>query len=311
MKRQNFTMNSHDGRTKLHGVMWIPEGEVCGIVQLVHGMIEYIERYDALACHLAEQGIFVIGHDHIGHGESVVSQEEWGFFDEDNGNKILLEDIHQIRLRAQEKYPDVPYVILGHSMGSFLTRQYLCLHGNGICAAAIIGTGHMPAEVLRLGMFVASALAMRKGWHHKSKLLKIMAFGSYNKRIKPLRTPCDWISRDEAVVDAYVAGPKTSFEFTVNGYYNLFYSMLCLTKNSYLKQMPKTVPILLAAGEEDPVGNYGKGVKKVQEELLALGVHEVECILYPEDRHEIFNELDREKVYEDVGGWILKQMQNV
>lgn len=302
-------MNSHDGRTTLHGIMWIPEGPVLGIVQLVHGMIEYIDRYDELARYLAQRGIFVIGHDQLGHGDSVVSQEEWGFFAEDNGNKILLDDIHQIRLRAQEKYPEAPYVILGHSMGSFLVRQYLCLHGSGICAAAVIGTGHMPAEILRMGMFIASFLGTRKGWHHKSKLLKMMAFGSYNKRIRPLRTHCDWISRDEAIVDAYVAGPRTSFDFTVNGYYNLFYSMLCLTRRSYLEEMPRTIPVLFAAGAEDPVGNYGKGVEKVRDEFLALGVHDVECILYPEDRHEIFNELDREQVYEDVGGWILRKMQ--
>ena len=120
---------------------------------------------------------------------------------------------------------------------------------------------------------------------------------------------CDQMDIPCTIVDAYVAGPRTSFDFTVNGYYNLFYSMLCLTRRSYLEEMPRTIPVLFAAGAEDPVGNYGKGVEKVRDEFLALGVHDVECILYPEDRHEIFNELDREQVYEDVGGWILRKMQ--
>ncbi len=309
LKRQNFTMNSHDRRTKLHGVMWKPDGEVRAVVQLVHGMIEYIERYDEFASWLAERGVFVIGHDHLGHGDSVLSEEDWGFFEEENGNRVLLDDIHQVRIRVQEKYPDVPYVIVGHSMGSFLTRQYLCLHGEGIRAAVILGTGDMPAGLLRFGMFLTSSMAAVEGWRHRSKLVKIIVFGSYNKKIHPHRTDSDWITRDEAIVDAYKKGKKTSFDFTLNGYYNLFYSMLCLKKRSYLEQMPKNFPILLAAGAEDPVGSYGKGVQRVYEEFGRLGVEQVECKLYENDRHEILNELDREQVYEDIGTWILRQIE--
>lgn len=300
-------MNSHDNRTRLHGMMWKPEGEVKAVVQLVHGMVEYIERYDAFASYLAERGIFVIGHDHLGHGDSVCSEEDWGFFEEENGNRVLLDDIHQIRLRAVEKYPDVPYIIVGHSMGSFLTRQYLCIHGEGIHAAVILGTGDMPAEILRFGMFLTSTMAHFKGWRHRSRLVKLIAFGSYNKKIHPHRTDCDWISRDEAVVDAYKAGKKTSFNFTLNGYYNLFYSMLCLKRKDYLERMPKELPVLFAAGAEDPVGAYGKGVEKVRDEFLSFGLTHVEFKLYAEDRHELLNELDREQVYEDVGTWILRQ----
>ena len=149
MKRGTFTMNSHDGKTKLHGVTWEPEGEARAVVQIVHGMIEYIERYDGFASYLAERGYFVIGHDHLGHGESAASQDDWGFFEEENGNRVLLEDIHQVRRRAQERYPDAPYILLGHSMGSFLVRQYLCIKGEGICEAVILGTGNMPASLLR------------------------------------------------------------------------------------------------------------------------------------------------------------------
>ena len=310
MKRQNFTLNSHDHITKLHGMMWKPEKEVRAVVQLVHGMIEYVERYDAFASWLAERGIFVIGHDHLGHGDSVVCRDDWGFFEEENGNRVLLEDMHQVRLRVQEKFPDVPYLIVGHSMGSFLTRQYLCLHGEGIHAAVILGTGDMPAGLLRFGMFLTSSMASVRGWRYRSRLVKLIVFGTYNKRIHPHRTDSDWISRDEAIVDAYKKEPRTSFDFTLNGYYNLFYSMYCLKNRDYLERMPTDFPILLAAGAEDPVGSYGEGVRRVQKELLALGVKQVDLKLDPDDRHELLNELDREQVFEDIGGWILQTLDN-
>ena len=265
MKRGTFTMNSHDGKTKLHGVTWEPEGEARAVVQIVHGMIEYIERYDGFASYLAERGYFVIGHDHLGHGESAASQDDWGFFEEENGNRVLLEDIHQVRRRAQERYPDAPYILLGHSMGSFLVRQYLCIKGEGICEAVILGTGNMPASLLRFGMFVTSTMA---------------------------------------AVDTYRSEPKTSFDFTLNGYYNLFYSMLWLKKEEHLRRMRKDLPVLFASGTADPVGSYGKGVEAAAESFRAHGVTHVDVKLYPADRHEILNELDRQQVYEDLWRWM-------
>lgn len=297
-------MNSHDGKTKLHGVTWEPEGEARAVVQIVHGMIEYIERYDGFASYLAERGYFVIGHDHLGHGESAASQDDWGFFEEENGNRVLLEDIHQVRRRAQERYPDAPYILLGHSMGSFLVRQYLCIKGEGICEAVILGTGNMPASLLRFGMFVTSTMAAVTGWRFRSRLVKLMVFGSYNKGIVPHRTAFDWISRDEAVVDTYRSEPKTSFDFTLNGYYNLFYSMLWLKKEEHLRRMRKDLPVLFASGTADPVGSYGKGVEAAAESFRAHGVTHVDVKLYPADRHEILNELDRQQVYEDLWRWM-------
>ena len=297
-------MNSHDGKTKLHGVTWEPEGEARAVVQIVHGMIEYIERYDGFASYLAERGYFVIGHDHLGHGESAASQDDWGFFEEENGNRVLLEDIHQVRRRAQERYPDAPYILLGHSMGSFLVRQYLCIKGEGICEAVILGTGNMPAALLRFGMFVTSTMAAVTGWRFRSRLVKLMVFGSYNKGIVPHRTAFDWISRDEAVVDTYRSESKTSFDFTLNGYYNLFYSMLWLKKEEHLRRMRKDLPVLFASGTADPVGSYGKGVEAAAESFRAHGVTHVDVKLYPADRHEILNELDRQQVYEDLWRWM-------
>lgn len=274
------------------------------MVQIVHGMIEYIERYDGFASYLAERGYFVIGHDHLGHGESAASQDDWGFFEEENGNRVLLEDIHQVRRRAQERYPDAPYILLGHSMGSFLVRQYLCIKGEGICEAVILGTGNMPASLLRFGMFVTSTMAAVTGWRFRSRLVKLMVFGSYNKGIVPHRTAFDWISRDEAVVDTYRSEPKTSFDFTLNGYYNLFYSMLWLKKEEHLRRMRKDLPVLFASGTADPVGSYGKGVEAAAESFRAHGVTHVDVKTYPADRHEILNELDRQQVYEDLWRWM-------
>ena len=304
MKRQTFGLNSHDGRTRLHGVVWRPEGEPKAVLQLVHGMVEYIERYDGFASYMAQQGFLVVGHDHLGHGESIVTKEDYGYFEEMNGNRVLLEDIHQIRKIYQDKYPDLPYLILGHSMGSFLVRQYLYLYGQGLQGAAILGTGDMSREVLRFGMFLTSAMAAHKGWRHRSKLVQAIAFGSYNKRFKPRRTNCDWICSEESVVDEYVKGEKTTFIFTLNGFYNLFYSLYCLTNKSYLERMPKSLPVLFAWGEEDPVGDYGKGVRRVIRQFQEVGMEQVDTMAYPGCRHEILNEKNRMQVYEDIGGWL-------
>ena len=201
---------------------------------------------------------------------------------------------------SREAYPGLAVILLGHSMGSFLVPQYLCIKGEGICEAVILGTGNMPASLLRFGMFVTSTMAAVTGWRFRSRLVKLMVFGSYNKGIVPHRTAFDWISRDEAVVDTYRSEPKTSFDFTLNGYYNLFYSMLWLKKEEHLRRMRKELPVLFASGTADPVGSYGKGVEAAAESFRAHGVTHVDVKLYPADRHEILNELDRQQVYEDL-----------
>lgn len=308
VKKEHFYFNSRDHRTKIHAVRWIPEGEVSAVLQISHGMVEYIERYEEFAEFIAERGILVTGSDHLGHGESIRSEEQYGYFAEFYGNGILLKDLHRLKKITKELYPNPPYYILGHSMGSFLVRQYLCKYGQGINGAVIMGTGNQPKLLIQTGIFLTSMIAGFKGWEYRSRFIDSMAFGGYNKKFRPSRTERDWLTRDELLVDNYIADKRCQFMFTLNGYYNMFVSMLKLKDDDYLNKMPRKLPVYFVAGGQDPVGNFGAGVKKVAEKFQELGMVRVECKIYPEDRHEILNELDRELVYKDLFDWIQRQI---
>lgn len=303
VREEQFSFRSASGDAKIHGVQWIPEGEICAVLQITHGMAEHIERYRSFAVYLAEQGILVTGHDHLGHGLSA-KQEDYGYFAKKNGNRALVRDIHTVYRRTRKQYPDVPYVLLGHSMGSFLARQYLCCYGSGLDGAILCGTGYHPEAEVRLALSLCRAEAAVKGWRYRSHVLNWMVSGSYNLRFAPNRTEFDWICRDDAVVDAYLADDKCGFAFTLNGYYNMFLALYKIVRPEYLTRMKRTLPVLFIAGEEDPVGGCGKGVRKVVSLFKKTGMEQVECKLYSHDRHEVLNELDRYAVYGDILDWM-------
>ena len=192
-------------------------------------------------------------------------------------------------------------------MGSFLARQYLCMYGNRLSGAVICGTGWHSRMETEFGMALCRMIAAFKGWKHRSRLITRLVMGNFNKKFEPCRTPEDWLSRDEAVVDAYRSDPRTRFTFTLNAYYNMLYSIGYLTDRKHLAKVPGDLPVFFIAGENDPVGNFGLGVKKAALSLRSAGVKHVECRLYPNDRHEILNELDRQLVYRDILNWILSQ----
>ena len=304
LKKKEFSYPSADKKTKIHAVMWKPESEIRAVLQICHGMVEYIDRYDRFASFLAEQGFLVVGNDHLGHGASVTSDEEHGYFGHPDGNRYVIADIHHLRTAAQKKYPDVPYFMLGHSMGSFLLRQYLTLHGEGLTAAIIMGTGSQPRLILTAGKLICRAIALFRGWHFRSDLVDGMAFGGYNKKFEPARTDNDWLTKDSAIVDAYCADPWCTFQFTVNGYYQMFTGIEAAQKN--VGSIPKDLPLLIVSGAEDPVGNFGKGVKEVYENCREAGIKDVSIKLYPDDRHEILNETDYRTVYADLLKWMEK-----
>ena len=309
-ERRDFTFDSSDGRTRIHAVEWKPvQGEIKGVLQIFHGMLEFIERYEDFAEFLTEKGFVVTGNDHLGHGASVVTKEDYGYFEENNGNQALLEDVHHLKKLTEETYPDVPYYILGHSMGSFLLRQYLCIHGEELDGAIIMGTGDQPEPLLKLGKGLCRLIGKVHGWHYRSRLIDKMAFGGYNKHFKPARTRADWLTKDGTIVDRYLLDERCTFLFTVNGYYNLFTSIEEASRESNLEKMPKDLPVLFTSGKEDPVGSFGKGVEKVRKRFEAVGMTDVTWMIYENDRHEILNETDRDTVYTDLYAWLYVRLQ--
>lgn len=306
--RKEFYYLSRDGVTNVHAIEWIPEGEVKAVLQVCHGMTEYIGRYEEFARYLNEKGVFVTGHDHLGHGESVQSEEYYGYFHEKKGNQYVIGDIHKLREITEKKYPEAPYFMLGHSMGSFLLRQYLTMYGKGLKGAVIMGTGHHGRLVLNAGQLLCRIVAAFKGWKYRSTFINNLSFGGYNKKFKNDETGATWLSRNVENCEKYAADPLCTFTFTVNGYYQMFQGMKMLAGKKSVERIPKKLPILFVAGSDDPVGSFGKSVRKIYNKYRAAGIEDVKLKLYKDDRHEILNEVDREDVYVDIYRWIKKRM---
>ena len=296
VQRQEFYLPSTDGIHQLHGIRWVPQGEPRAVLQIVHGMCEHIGRYDEFARNLAERGVLVVGHSHLGHGLTAQTEEELGWFGEPDGNDYLIGDIH--RVQEESQCPGIPYFILGHSMGSFLTRQYLGVHGDGLSGAVIMGTADIPVPVLKMGQLVCRAIAAFKGWHHRSALVSAMVTDGYKRKYG-----LGWLSNNAQSNQSYEEDPRCGFRFTLNGFYNLFLGLERASRTEAAGQLPKDYPLLFTAGSEDPVGSNGKGVRAVYSRYRKQGAR-ARIRLYPGDRHEILNELDREQVYEDIYNWL-------
>lgn len=302
-----FQFASKDGRTKIHAVKWIPDaGEYKAVLQITHGMIEFIERYRNFAEYLTKNGYLVVGHDHIGHGASVVSDEDWGYFAPEHPSDILVEDMHELRLLVQKENPGKPYFMLGHSMGSYMLRKYLALHGEGLAGAIVMGTGYMPDARARLGMRMAKFLSVFFGWKHRSKLLTNISFGGPYKKYDLTGGDVhnSWLTKDPEIVKFYYQEPRCTFVFTVNGYYGVAEAVLFDNQPENIAKMPKELPIFLISGAEDPVGESGKGVKIVYDQYDKAGIEDITWKLYEQDRHEILNETDKKAVYHDILAWL-------
>ena len=307
MKKEEFFLKSNDNKTDLHVIAWIPETEIRGVLQLTHGMVEYIDRYHDFAVFMADHGFAVIGHDHLGHGRSVTDSDKLGFFCDKNGHAIVIEDIFKITQEAHMRWPEKRLFILGHSMGSFMTRRYLALHASSVNGAIIMGTGFVPAGLAGLGPFLSVLTALFRGPFYRSKLLTGLALGGNNKAFEPARTPNDWLSRNTENVDRYQADPLCGFMFTASAYKDFFKVIGLVAKEDCFEDLPSSLALLITSGEKDPVG--GKAAcPKVKAVYDRYGIHDVTIRLYPDDRHEILNEVDRDVVYEDILTWINAHM---
>ena len=306
MIKKDFTFLSSNQTTNIHAIECIPEnGQYTGVIQLVHGMLEYIERYLPFCEYLTSKGFIVVGHDHLGHGQSVNTPEDLGYFGEPDPNQLLIQDIHSLRNITMQKYPNLPYFMCGHSMGSYLLREYLYLSSDGLSGAIIMGTGTISGCTSFMGLKFCKILSCCKGQRHRSSFVKKIVFesGPY-KHFNLQDENRSWITSDPEQARLYNDDQKMKFDFTLNGYMGLIEATKISNDSSSAEKINKDLPLLFVSGSNDPVGDNGAGVRKAYDLMVKVGVKDVSIKLFEGDRHEILNEKNRGEVFEYIGNWL-------
>lgn len=304
-KKTDFTFLSSDGKTRLHGISWVPEDTApVAVLQLVHGVAEHIDRYDDFARFLNGHGVIVVGHDHLGHGKSLPEGGTPVYFGDGCTWDTPVNDIYVLHTRLKEQYPQLPLLLMGHSMGSFLSRTYLVRYPGTVRAAVLMGTGWQKRAVLDGGLALADLLA-RRDPAATNDMVSELAFGAYNKTFKPNRTAYDWLSLDQENVDAYIADPMCGHDATVGLFREMLRGIRFNQRRENLCRMDGSIPVLLISGEDDPVGGMGEGVRRTYQAFRDAGVADCTLKLYPKLRHELLNErAQRETVYQDIWNWM-------
>lgn len=305
MREREFYLPSSDGNYRLRCLEWIPDGEIKAVLQVTHGMIEHIGRYREFGAWMAEHGILVYGHDHLGHGKTAVREEDFGFFGTNGGSAGMIKDIRRLTMYGKRKYPSEKLFLMGHSMGSFLVRRYLSVYPDGPDGVILLGTGAPTEAAVLAGYGLASVLCVVKGDHYRSRLLLEMSLGAYNRRFAPAKTPHDWLTREESYAKGFGEDPFCRFQFTAGAYRDFFDVILRGARAEREKKVRTDMPLLLLSGERDPVGENGKGVRRVYARYDAAGCTDMTIGFYEGARHEILNETNRLEVYGDILEWIL------
>lgn len=295
---------STTGVNKIYYKRCVPDGAPRAIVQIAHGIAENVERYNEFMHFLADNGMLAVANDHLGHGKSISCDFDKGFFASSGGWGYVVGDMKKLHDIVSEEYPGVPYIMFGHSMGSFLTRTYIIKHPNAYDAVILSGTGHQGAPLVTAGLVMSNLLVKLKGAHSDGKMLNDVAFGSYLDRIEKARTPYDWLSRDEEIVDKYIADPLCGFVCTASLYRDMMSGIKFITSKNNIAKMDKTKPVYFMSGAEDPVGEYGKGVERAYKAFCDALIEDVTIRLYPGGRHEMLNEINKADVFKDILSWM-------
>ena len=307
MKKEDFSFLSSDKKTQIHAIKVYPKDKkITRILQIIHGMTEYIEKYLDFMEYLSSYGFLVVGHDQLGNGASYTKSEDQGYFGEPDPNLNLIEDIHKLKKITEEKYPNLPYFILGHSMGSFLLRQYITIYTDNLAGVLLLGTGFVSPCATSLALRLISVWACFKGWKHKSNFIRGIISGSEIKKWDTTGNDLNrsWLTRDPEMAKKLIFDKKSHFVFTLNGYYGLLQCINYVCNNSNIVKVKSNLPILFLSGKCDLVGNYGKGVIKSAEIMRSMGSIDVTLKLIDNDRHELLNEIDRKDIYIYILNWI-------
>jgi len=296
---------SSDGKTLIHVNQWTPVGrEIVGVVQIAHGVAEYGRRYAPFAEYLCSHGFVVVANDHLGHGQSIIEGSPMVYLGEKDGWQHVVDDIEELRRRTGQVFSGKPYFLFGHSMGSFLSRTHLIRYPGRLDGCILCGTGHQSAAMIAGGKLIADREIRRLGKKAYSVRADQLAFGAYNRHFSPTRTKFDWISASSSNVDDYIADPLCGGDTTLGLFRDMLDGLSCITKQSNINRMDKELPVFFIAGDQDPVGDMGKGVEKAYQCFKKAGIRDVSIKLYHGLRHEILNEASKKYVYRDVLDWL-------
>lgn len=297
--------NSSTGKNKIRTLIWADD-EVApkAVFQMAHGVSEHIDRYDDFARFLVNQGFVVCGNDHLGHGKSVNTIDDLGYVDEKDGHIRWVDDMHILTKIMKKRYPELPYFLFGHSMGSFCARVYASLFGDELSGAIFCGTGELPATAGLLKKPLEK-ITDTFGAHKKADFIFETFNAVSNLQFRDARTKADWLSTNEENVDRYIDDPMCGFNFLLGGSRDVALIAMQASAADWATKVPKNLPVMLISGAKDPVGFNGKGVLAVADNLELAG-NEPTVILYPNDRHEILNENDHEMIYNDILKWLNK-----
>ncbi|RLL46601.1 alpha/beta hydrolase [Oceanobacillus piezotolerans] len=305
--KDTFWLKTTDD-TEIYVKRWFnPNQRPKAIVQLAHGMVEHIERYDIFSSNLLEQGIFVYGNDHRGHGQTGLRYDSLGYFASEDGFLKVVDDLFLITSYIKKDYPDTPIFLLGHSMGSFLARIYVQRYSKEIAGVILTGTGYTPLFLTTLGITLARALSQRE----ESALMNHLVFGNYNKRINNPKKTHDWLTRDENVVQKFITDPLCGFTPSASYFHDLLTGIQLMQDNQRNSMIRTDLPMLFVSGTEDPVGNYGKGVWKTMNLYHQLGIDDIMVYFYEEARHEVLNEVNKEEVFDSIYQWIISKLKQM
>jgi len=308
MKTKTFEFAGYNG-TNLPAYLWLPDGEVKAILQITHGMTEHMGRYEALAEYLIPQGIAVAGFDLRGHGKNPGNPEVASFGE--GGWTASIEDMRLFYELLEQRFPGVPHYMLGFSLGSFLLREYLTKYPNEgeIAGAIIMGTGHQPGWLLSIMMGIVKGQIKKAGFDKTTDLVRQLSFGTYNQKFKPNRTATDWLCADETELNKYLADPLVRKDISAGLFWELLGSMKRTGSAFEYDGWDTSLPILLVSGQDDPVGDAGKGVQVLYNRMKKTGMENVMIKLFSGARHDLLHEEANgaETVRHCIADWLASQ----
>ena len=304
MKKNELFFLSQDGKTNIHMVIWEPEDKIYGVIQLVHGVTEHIMRYEEFASYLNKGGIAVVGIDLIGHGLSTDNGNKKMYFGPEGSWRTVLGDINTCFERTKELFPDVPYIMLGFSMGSFFVRNYIIDYPNNVDGSILVGTGYMNKFILKYARKIALKEIKKYGESSITPKVNKFVFGLNNKYFKPNRTNYDWLCANNIELDNFISDPLRGDGVTCGLFRELIDGMLYTSSIDNIRKMNIFKPILVISGKDDAVGNFGKDIGKYINLIKKVGIQNVSLRLYDGMRHDVFHEEDRYKVFDDIYGWL-------